>query len=119
MRNPANSKPVSFELLVMLSEQNETNNLNKSRCERRTAGDERMIYRIYELIGKSKTEPDGYNVKTVTTYKLEEVREWDMKNDYTSPIDAYSEIVIKKDNFKNKTLTILPIIDINWEGEIK
>ena len=78
-----------------------------------------MIYRIYELIGKSKTEPDGYNMRTVTTYKLEEVREWDMKNDYGSVEEAHTEIVKKKDDYKNRTLTILPIIDINWEGEIK
>jgi hypothetical protein len=33
------SLPFGFEFLVMLSELNEINNLNKSRCERRTAGE--------------------------------------------------------------------------------
>jgi len=77
-----------------------------------------MNYKIYELVGKSKTIPDGYNMRTIETYKLEEIREWDMENDYDSIDAAYADIVKKKDDLKIKTLTILPIININWDGEI-
>ena len=77
-----------------------------------------MTYKIYELIGKSKTVPDGYNMTTIETYKLEEIREWDMENDYDSIDAAYNDILKKKTDLKSKTLTILPIININWGGEV-
>lgn len=69
-----------------------------------------MIYKIYELIGKSKT--------VITHYKLEEVGEWDMENKYTSFEEAHADIVKKRSDFKNRTLTILPIIDIDYDGDI-
>ena len=77
-----------------------------------------MIYKIYELIGKSKTVPDGYNMTTITHYKLEEVIEWDMKNKYASFEEAHADLIKKRSDFKNRTLTILPIIDINYDGDI-
>lgn len=77
-----------------------------------------MTYKIYKLIGKSKTVPDGYNMTTIERYKLEEISEWGMDNNYDTAEAAYADIVKNKDNLKSKTLTILPIVNINWDGEV-
>ena len=77
-----------------------------------------MSYKIYELIGKEKHEPDGYNMKTITTYKLKEINEWEMQNSYINIQDAYKDIEKHKELLKSKILTILPIVNINWDGEI-
>lgn len=77
-----------------------------------------MNYKIYQLVGKSKTVPDGYYMSTVITYKLKEIYELDMKNDYASVDDAYDEIRKNKDKFESKVLTILPIIELDYHGSI-
>lgn len=76
-----------------------------------------MKYKIFELVKPEhlqKTEIYGYyNILQEMDYssKLDEL--------YNSPEEALSKIEENKEDLKFKTLTIIPIIEINWEGEIR
>ena len=76
-----------------------------------------MRYKIYELIGKGKLERDGYDTKTVTTYKLQEIDD-NPFNGFANTDEAVEYIKSNSDMLKNSELTILPIIKINYDGEI-
>ena len=76
-----------------------------------------MRYKIYELISKNKLERDGYDTKTVTTYKLREIDDEPFAG-FASTDDAIEYIKSNGDMLKYNELTILPIIKINYDGEI-
>lgn len=77
-----------------------------------------MVYKIFELISKHKIEPDGYDTKTITTYKLnEEISYSKLETTHTTIECAYAEIIKNKRFLKSKILTVLPIIEIDWDGE--
>lgn len=74
-----------------------------------------MIYRVFELIGIHRIEPIGYDHKAIINYTLEHD---DFPEEFKSFEDAENWI---KDNSKDliyTQLTIIPIYNINRDGEI-
>ena len=76
-----------------------------------------MKYSLFRLIPKSHLEPDGYHTKTVTYYKLEEEI-----SSLDSPEEVMAELMQAKavvsNDYRNSKFVILPIIEVNWQGEI-
>jgi hypothetical protein len=62
--------------------------------------------------------PDGYYVKELVRNVLEELDEPMISSQHDSYDLAMQEIVKHKDKLKFKSLTILQIISVNYEGEI-
>lgn len=85
-----------------------------------------IIYKIMELVEKSKQVPDGYYMTTETSYKLKKPLS-DLKGDCTSIENAIKRIEETVERYKSnrhnslafKKYTIIPIIEINCEGNIK
>lgn len=78
--------------------------------------EENMKYQIFELIPKSRLEPDGYYTKTLLNYTLEQDAYPDL---YVSFDAAVSYIRENPDEFKSQKLTVLPILDVDYKGKIK
>lgn len=82
-----------------------------------------MKYRIYIL---SKPEhlqkfvPDGYYMKSIERFLLE-VPDYDtgINDEYTSVEEAYNAIEKNKEKVKFLQLTILPVVSIDFNGEIR
>ena len=80
-----------------------------------------MIYTIYELIQPdlfTQTIPDGYYSKTVYKDILQKVDLNNFESEHSTIDSAISEIKKNAELLKHITLTIIPIITINLEGEI-
>ena len=78
-----------------------------------------MKYKIYNMVRPEhlqKTVPDGYYLKDITRYVLEEVNEFYWG--YDSIEDAMKVIRENAIKLKGYELTILPVININYNGEI-
>lgn len=80
-----------------------------------------MKYIIYEIVPSvlSGTEPDGYYTKQVDRNILVELDVFHITSRHSSFEDAESEIRSNKTFLKFKRLTILPVFDIGWDGEIR
>lgn len=79
-----------------------------------------MKYIIYEMIHHDKVINDeGYNLTTSTVYALVELDVSHVDSQHTSMENAVKEIQKHKKLLKYKQLTILPVIDIDYEGEIE
>ena len=79
-----------------------------------------MNYKIYEMVKPEhlqKKEHDGYYMKDIVRYVLEDVDEFD-QNGYDSIEDAYQVIKENATNFNCRELTILPVIKIDYKGEL-
>lgn len=80
-----------------------------------------MKYEIFKLVGKEKIVPDGYNVSSIITYKLEKVNDHPMQDSYTHIDSAYADIIRNKERLqglKGAKLVVLPVIEISWDGTI-
>ena len=82
-----------------------------------------MKYKIYELVKPEvlkSTEPDGYGVKTVELITLKEADSWasGLEYSYSSELEAMTDIIDNKENLKHLDLVIIPIISVNWNGEL-
>ncbi len=64
------------------------------------------------------TEPDGYYTKTIIREVVLELDEHGVESQHSSFEKAMEEITSKSDKLKNRKLTILPVMDINYEGKI-
>lgn len=79
-----------------------------------------MKYVIYSLIETDeRIVPDGYNIKTVYTTVMEELNVGWIKSEHDSIEQAVAEIEANKHELRGLRLTICPILEISWEGEIK
>jgi hypothetical protein len=81
-----------------------------------------MKYIIYELIvidhlHGSKNEGYG-RTSTIDRLVLEEVDEIGVESKHPTAESAMAEISLNKDKLKMRKLTVMPIISINWDGEI-
>lgn len=81
-----------------------------------------MEYIIYELVvidhlhGSKDT---GYGrTSTIDRLVLEEVDVIGVESKHSTSESAMAEIALKKDKLKGRKLTVMPIISINWDGEI-
>lgn len=78
-----------------------------------------MKYKIYTMVKPEhlqKTVPDGYYMRDVVRCVLEEVDEF--YHEYDSIEDAMMGIRENAINLKHHELTILPVININFNGEV-
>ena len=78
-----------------------------------------MKYKVYKMVKPEhlqKTEPDGYYMKDITRCVLEEVDE--IYGEYYSMEEAMTAIRENAINLKYSELTILPVININFNGEV-
>ena len=83
-----------------------------------------MKYQIFELVEPSilkKYEPDGYHMKSTQGIVLQDVDidRYGFEEKHESIESAMSEIEKYSDDLKGKTLTIIPIINIDYDGEVK
>lgn len=81
-----------------------------------------MKYVIYELIvidhlHGSKNEGYG-RASIIDRLVLEEVDEIGVESKHSTSESAMAEIVSKNNKLKGRKLTVMPIISINWDGEI-
>lgn len=79
-----------------------------------------MKYKIFEVEAKGEIKPDGYDIKKTYTHRLKDLddRPFEMRTEFQYLPEAYLEIEKYQGRLAHKTLTILPIIEINWEGKI-
>jgi len=79
-----------------------------------------MKYKIYSLEYPEhlqKTEPDGYHMKTISRAVLEDVNEgWE--SEFETPDEAYKHIEAHSEKLKGCELCVLPIIKIDYNGEV-
>ncbi len=75
-----------------------------------------MVYIIYELKKSDLLSKTNYN--EVTQMVLEELDITGVESEHSSMESAISEIRQNPGKLKWKKLTILPILKVNWEGEI-
>lgn len=83
-----------------------------------------MGYKIYELVTPEhlqSVEQDGYYLKTISRYVLEELDInifGSVDNNYDTVIDAVKAIEKNKEKLKGKELTVVPVINVDYEGHI-
>lgn len=83
-----------------------------------------MKYQIFELVEPQilrKYEPDGYHMKCIQGVVLQEVDidRFGFEETHESIDSAMNEIEKYSDDLKSKTLTIIPIINIDYNGEVR
>lgn len=66
-----------------------------------------------------KTVRDGYDTKTVYRNVLEKLDVSGVEEEHQSLEMAMAEIVSKKDKLKHLELTILPVVSVSWDGEVR
>ena len=81
-----------------------------------------MKYKIYELVKPEhlqKKEVDGYDLKTITRSVLQEMDySSHLDNDYSTIEEAVQAINQNIESVKYKELTILPVINVSWDGSV-
>jgi len=82
-----------------------------------------MKYKIYQLTEPkvlSEIDTSDYYPAEKKKTVLEELSSmpYDFSDEHTTVEDAYAEVVKYKEKFKHLTLTIIPVINIHWDGEI-
>ena len=75
-----------------------------------------MTYQIFKLIKNSRFEPDGYDMKTVDNYTLEQGSYPERYNSY-SDVEEY--IKLNADDFKCTKFAILRVLEIDYNGAIR
>jgi len=80
-----------------------------------------MQYIIYEIVPSvlSGIEPDGWYNKQIDRNVLIELDEREIVSRHQSFDAAESEIRRNTHLLKFKKLTVLPVFDISWDGEIR
>ena len=83
-----------------------------------------MKFQIFELVEPpilKKHEPDGYHMKSIQGIILQDVDidRYGFEEIHDSIDLAINEIEKYSDDLKSKTLTIIPIINIDYDGEVK
>ena len=83
-----------------------------------------MKYQIFELVGPlilHKYEPDGYHMKSTQGIVLQDVDidRYGFEEKHESIESAMNEIEKYSEDLKSKILTIIPIINIDYDGEMR
>jgi hypothetical protein len=81
-----------------------------------------MKYIIYEMVQPSflkEIEPDGYCQKTIYRDVLQRLNISKIKEEHPTIDSAISEINSNRHLLKHLRLTIVPVIDISCDGEIR
>lgn len=64
-------------------------------------------------------ETDGYHPKTIYRDVLQKLDVSGVEEEHSSMESAVAEIHKQKDKLKHFNLTILPVLSIYWDGEVK
>ena len=78
-----------------------------------------MKYKIYEMVRPEHlqlTVPDGYYIKTLERIILEVPS--GLEYEYGSIEEATADIVENREQLKSTELCILPIVSIDYEGNV-
>lgn len=81
-----------------------------------------MKYIIYELVNPEhlqRLSHEGYRPAVVERTILEKLSLSGVEEEHDTMEAALAEIAGKADDLKNLELTIIPVISINWDGEIR
>lgn len=82
-----------------------------------------MTYKIHKLVEPthlSVQEDEGYSTRTVYRRVLEELNgHFQWNNEFGSIEQAYTFIKENSEHFKCMELTVIPVIDVNWDGEVR
>ena len=81
-----------------------------------------MKYTIYKIKDPEHLQiiiPDGCHQKVVSRSVLEKLDESFIESEHDTMEAAIEEIKNKKYKLKWTKLTILPVIDIGWNGEVE
>lgn len=81
-----------------------------------------MKYIIYEIVRPSHLaglDDSGYNIRSVDRYVMERLDVHNVNEEHDTMENAIREINDKKENLKHLTLTVLPIFEVLWDGEIR
>lgn len=81
-----------------------------------------MKYIIYKMVQPSQLreiDTENYHPRTIYRNVLEELDVSGVEEEHNSMESAIFEINQKKEKLKHLTLTILPVFNINYEGEIR
>ena len=65
-----------------------------------------------------EVERDGYDLKTTYRDVLQELDVRGVEAEHSTMESAVAEILDKKELLKSLKLTILPVFNIHWDGEI-
>lgn len=80
-----------------------------------------MKYIIYKLLQPQvlkEINTDDWHPKTIERTVLERLNIYDVEEEHATLESALAEINNKKESLKHLTLTVIPVISINWNGEI-
>lgn len=80
-----------------------------------------MKYQIYKLINPRILREDddsGYEHKYINRTVLEEISDYSINDTHNSIEACIEEIKLNSEKLKNSTLTIIPIIGLNYFGDI-
>jgi len=75
-----------------------------------------MRYQIFEMTFENRLVQDGWAIKTRVNYTLDQEL---FPDSYQSYSDAKEFIAQNPDSFKGKKITILPVVEFDFEGVIK
>lgn len=83
-----------------------------------------MKYKIYELVQPDILQEnviEGYGMRSISRIVLEKISgiDYEFNEDHESMENAIAEIEKFKNQLKGMRLTIIPIIEIDYKGEIK
>lgn len=80
-----------------------------------------MRYIIYEMVQPEylqRLDEEGYRQKVIKRHVLEKVDEPRMESEHPTMEAAIAEIHLNKERLKHKQLTIIPVLNIRWDGEV-
>lgn len=80
-----------------------------------------MKYVIYELVQScdlTEVEWEGYHKKNIMREVLQKIDVSGVQETHLTFESALGEINDKKEKLKFLTLTIIPVINVSWDGEI-
>jgi len=81
-----------------------------------------MIYEIVEIVEPTqlqKREMIGYSTKVSTRSVLQSIDLYGFNPYHSSMDEAHNEIINNRNILKSKNLTIIPIISIDLNGDIR
>ncbi len=81
-----------------------------------------MKYVIYKLVEPNflqELEADGYYTRTIKRSVLEPINIFGIETEHYSVEAAYAEIQNNSKKLTNLDLTVIPVISVGWDGEVR
>jgi len=81
-----------------------------------------MRYIIYEMVQPDCLKDlnrDGYSTSIIHRHVLEKVNLPRMEVEHPTMEAAIAEIHLNKERLKHKQLTIIPVLTVGWDGDVR